>query len=201
MTTESDRLREARLAVGYRTASDAARAMGVGVSTYINHENGNAGLARSAKRYSRFFRVSLDWLLHGKGEMAHHKPSKYSIPIHGLVGAGAAVEMIGDTTEITPPDTIEMPGDGEIAGLIVRGDSQWPRWQEGETILYDPRPVLPQSLIGRYAIVQSTDGRRLIKILRRGKTERTWRLDSHNAPPEETELIGAWRYLGTIAAS
>jgi phage repressor protein C with HTH and peptisase S24 domain len=200
MSSESDRLREARIAAGFASASDAARAMGVGISTYINHENGSAGLSRSAKRYSRFFRVSLDWLLHGKGDMAHPKAVKYTIPIHGLVGAGAAVEMIGDTTEIEPPDTIDMPGDGEIAGLIVRGESQWPRWLEGETILYDPRPVLPQSLIGKYAVVQATDGRRLIKLLRRGKNDRSWRLESHNAPPEEAELIGVWRYLGTIAA-
>lgn len=61
------RLREIRKE-RYETASDAARATGVKISTYTNHENGTAGITRNAMIYSSHFRVSLDWLLSGRGE-------------------------------------------------------------------------------------------------------------------------------------
>lgn len=62
------RLRRARVAADYPTASAAVAAMGVGYSTYVSHENGTRGLyAVTAVLYSRFFSVSLDWLLAGEG--------------------------------------------------------------------------------------------------------------------------------------
>src|SRR5712691_4408768 len=62
------RLRFAREQAGYGRASDAARAIGVEEPTYLGHENGSRGLSRAGPRYARFFRVSLDWLLAGRGE-------------------------------------------------------------------------------------------------------------------------------------
>jgi len=62
-----DRLKWAREQANYAQASDAARAMGVKVATYIAHENGSRKLTRSADRYARFFRVSMEWLLTGRG--------------------------------------------------------------------------------------------------------------------------------------
>jgi DNA-binding XRE family transcriptional regulator len=71
MGTANDRLRQIR-AVKYATAELAAKAIGVPTSTYIQHENGNRGSGSipraAAERYSSFFRVSLDWLLTGKGD-------------------------------------------------------------------------------------------------------------------------------------
>src|SRR5690242_21909102 len=62
------RLRAAREQAGFARASDAARAMGIGEPTYLGHENGSRGLSRAAARYARFFHVSLDWLIGGRGE-------------------------------------------------------------------------------------------------------------------------------------
>src|ERR1041385_731612 len=62
------RLRRAREHAGFMRASDAARAMGIEEPTYLGHENGSRGLSRAAQRYAKFFRVSLDWLLAGRGE-------------------------------------------------------------------------------------------------------------------------------------
>ncbi len=71
MGTANDRLRQARSAK-YATAVDAAQAMGIKPPTYIQHENGTRGSGSipraAAQRYAAFFRVSLDWLLTGKGE-------------------------------------------------------------------------------------------------------------------------------------
>src|SRR5262249_62064193 len=64
------RLRVAREQAGFARASDAARAMGIEEPTYLGHENGSRGLSRSAPRYARFFGVSLDWLIDGRGAHA-----------------------------------------------------------------------------------------------------------------------------------
>lgn len=69
MSTPADRLRAARKAAGYRTATDAAKAMGAHRATYIGHENGNRGFANDAARYADFFGVNLDWILRNRGAM------------------------------------------------------------------------------------------------------------------------------------
>src|SRR5690349_20652560 len=63
----NQRLRRAREQAGFARASDAARAMGIEEPTYLGHENGSRGLSRAAPRYARFFGVSLDWLIDGRG--------------------------------------------------------------------------------------------------------------------------------------
>jgi len=69
MDKASERLRIARLRAGFETAKDAAEAMGVPVSTYLGHENGNRGYpAKKAELYARKFKVREQWLLYGVGE-------------------------------------------------------------------------------------------------------------------------------------
>lgn len=201
----NERLRTAREGAGYATAVAAAEAMGVRAPTYMHHENGTRDFTRgdTAQRYARFFRVNLEWLLTGAGEMRRSAPRSgeaAQIGVDGVVGAGAAVEMIEDPAGAEPVDFVTIPSDGTVGALRVRGDSQWPRFLDGETVLYDRRPVTPQTLIGKTAIVQTFDGRRLLKTLRRGPSENLWRLESHNAPPEDARLIGAWRFVGLLPA-
>ena len=62
------RLLQARERAGYASAIQAANAMGIAYPTYAAHENGMRGFSRSADRYARFFKVSLDWLMTGRGE-------------------------------------------------------------------------------------------------------------------------------------
>jgi phage repressor protein C with HTH and peptisase S24 domain len=62
-----ERLEYARRQAGYASAVSAAEAMGVAYPTYAAHENGQRGFDRTADRYARFFKVSLDWLILGKG--------------------------------------------------------------------------------------------------------------------------------------
>lgn len=72
MSNPNERLRQIREA-RYPTAVEAAEAIGTKVPTYIQHENGTRGSGSipraAAERYARFFRVSLDWLLSGKGDV------------------------------------------------------------------------------------------------------------------------------------
>ena len=62
------RLAQARILAGYESATEAAEAMGARPPTYMGHENGSRGFKAEAERYARFFKVSLEWLLTGRGE-------------------------------------------------------------------------------------------------------------------------------------
>ena len=65
----AERLRAARANAGFETAVDAAKALGVPVSTYIGHENGSRGYsAVRAALYARRYKVTEEWLLYGKGD-------------------------------------------------------------------------------------------------------------------------------------
>ncbi|WP_170153410.1 helix-turn-helix domain-containing protein [Roseiarcus fermentans] len=60
-------MRQARKDSGFDKANAAAEAMGVKVATYNHHENGTRPFRREASRYAKFFKVSLDWLVDGRG--------------------------------------------------------------------------------------------------------------------------------------
>ncbi|MBG6143592.1 DNA-binding XRE family transcriptional regulator [Labrenzia sp. EL_142] len=65
-----ERLRHARIRAGFSSATSAANALGIPVSTYASHENDNRGFkADLAAKYARRFGVSVNWLLFGTGEI------------------------------------------------------------------------------------------------------------------------------------
>ncbi len=190
-----DRLKRARIAAGYETAAEAARAMGLAKPGYTHHENGTRGFVASAERYARFFRVSLDWLLTGRGEM--RGASEALVPVIGVVAAGQA--SIPAEAEADLLGHVAAPAGESVHAFRVQGESMWPRFLEGEFILVDARPVNPQRLIGRYAMVQLMDGARMLKIIRAGSRPGLWTLESHNAPPlTDVELLAAWGWRGTL---
>lgn len=190
------RLRWARRRRGVST-DDAARALSIGRSTFTQYENGRRNFSRYAKRFARFFRVRLVWLTTGRGDP--FSETSEAIPIMGYVGAGATVDPINHAADAEFPLEIDLPGSVGIAALIVKGDSQYPRFRDGEVLLYETEPRKPQDLLNQYAVVTALDGRILIKILRDGGRPGFFRLESHNAPPEDCELMAAQRYVGLLA--
>jgi len=67
MSESSERLKAARSAKGFATATDAARAHGWKEATYLGHENGTRGMGRAAPQYAKAFGVTVGWLLNGEG--------------------------------------------------------------------------------------------------------------------------------------
>ncbi len=64
----NERLKAARKLAGYSSATEAAQAMGIATGTYAGHENGNRAFdVETAKRYAKFYKVALTWLLTGEG--------------------------------------------------------------------------------------------------------------------------------------
>lgn len=118
------------------------------------------------------------------------------IPMMGHVGAGGRVAPI-EADDQEPFDHIDWPDPAFLGALTVRGESQSPRWGDGEVILFDRRPRAPADLLGQYAVVDLLDGRRLVKIIKRASQREPknefWRLDSLNAPPEDNvRLLSAY---------
>lgn len=197
MKTPAERLIAARQAAGYASAAEAARALGVKFSTYAALENGQNGLSRSGERLAQAFRVDLNWLLTGRGDMRGKRPH---IPIMGVVAAGSSVVPVHDAAGGGDLGEIDLPERGRIAALIVKGDSMYPRFMDGEHILYDPTPVAPSRLINCYAVAQAVDGRIMIKMLKNGRSTGRFTLWSHNAPDEEVELLTCHRVLGMLTS-
>lgn len=68
MVEPKDRLQEARRDAGFDKPRDAAKAYGWNINTYHSHENGHRNISKEgAIKYSRRFRVNLEWLLTGRG--------------------------------------------------------------------------------------------------------------------------------------
>ena len=58
MSETNERLRKARIAAGYESASDAARAFGWTVSTYLGHENGDRPISKKAGvKYAKALKI------------------------------------------------------------------------------------------------------------------------------------------------
>ncbi|SDX97937.1 LexA family transcriptional regulator [Roseicitreum antarcticum] len=170
------RLREARERAGYADAASAARRFGWGETTYRSHENGQRGFKLDkAVQYGRAFRVSPEWLLLGKGD-----DLKKPVSLVGYVGAGAEVFAIDDggaLDELEPP-----PGIGPDAVAVgVRGDSMFPRYMDGDILIYD-RHIFIDQADGQECVVGLMDGRKFVKIVR-AEPDGTVTLESWNAPP------------------
>jgi len=188
MQEPHDRLKKVRVEAGFSTATQAAKSMGVPPPTYLGHENGTTGLRRDAAvRYAAFFRVSLDWLLTGKGA---HKRKPLS-PVVGEVGAGAEVFPFDDYPQGGGLEMVEAPtGEEGCVAVKIKGDSQYPL-QEGWLIFYRrlDQGVDEAKCLGELCVVKVSDGATLLKTVRRGTSKHHYRLESWNAPPREDVVL------------
>ena len=169
--------------------------MGIGVPGYSAHENGNRGFKEMAERYARFYRVNLEWLLTGRGLM---KGRKAGVPLVGKVGAGD-MRPIAEAVADGPIDWIELPDDCDVWALEIDGDSAAPRYRHGDSLLVDRDPVLPETMIGRYCVLELADGRRCAKRLQ--KVRGIFMLASENKEVEIEEsppIIGCYRIRAVI---
>lgn len=85
LDTVGKRLRWARERDGrYKSPTEAARAFGWNVSTYLGHENGDRTPGRPrAKQYASKYKVRWEWLLEGEGSPASKAAG---VPVEGFVG-------------------------------------------------------------------------------------------------------------------
>lgn len=127
LSTPAQRLQWARKNHGaYGNATEAARAFGWPVSTYLGHENGDRNPSRAAaKKYAKVYRVRWEWLLDNEGSpTAAIERDIQSVPLLSWVSAGKLAEP---ETQIPVEDVPLLAfadlGRGEFFALKVEGDS------------------------------------------------------------------------------
>jgi transcriptional regulator with XRE-family HTH domain len=178
MDTPGERLKRARQKARFSTATDAARAHGWVVSTYLGHENGDRIPSRtSAKRYAKAFQVTWDWLLEGSKAGSLELADIKTI---GCAGTGTEVELTQD------------PVPHKFAAIDVGGDALYPRYFDGERIFIDFDGGHPSRLVGQECVVKLGDGRVKLRVLRRGSSSDRYNLESWCASPiEDVEVVWA----------
>lgn len=120
-TDLAKRLVQARRAANFETVADAVRYLGVPYPTYAGHENGSSGFrAKTAEVYARKFKVSLDWLLTGRGGMQ----GQGVIPVEMEV---AGLPVLGNIQAGHWLETSFVDSDGEPEMLPAARDPRFPR--------------------------------------------------------------------------
>lgn len=179
MDTPGKRLKWARQNRSpYKKATEAANAFGWKVSTYLGHENGDRiPSRRKAKQYAARYKVPWEWILEGP---AGPPPSLKGEPaqphVKGMIAAGqeATFELsdeLDDPIDLPPPTAI---------GVRVRGNSMYPRYMDGEKLVYLPEQRPASELLGRECAVKLKDGGMIVKIIRPGSKRGLFNLESWN---------------------
>ncbi len=161
----SDRLREARLAAGYVRMADAMRAFGW-TKQYSQHERGDRKPPRDTlAKYAAAFRVSVDWLITGRGRGPNISAR---VNLMGKLGAGAQIAPNPDGSRL---ETVERPLDdiNSIGAAIVHGFELSPQFRDGD-VVYWRAPEAPENLLGYECVIKMPDGRLLIRTLERGSS-------------------------------
>ncbi|KQS90319.1 helix-turn-helix domain-containing protein [Rhizobium sp. Leaf386] len=120
-------------------------------------------------------------------ELLAEKATKRSnvVAVMGRIGAGA--EILPEDEQVPPEGLYEietpfpLPEDAEA--YEVKGESMWPRYDDGDIIICWKQGNDPEEMLGWEAAVKTAEGRRYLKRLLRGSVKGTYDLESHNAPP------------------
>jgi len=215
------RLEQARLARGFNNAKEAATYFGWPYATYAQHESGERGITRAAKKYAHAYRVSEGWLLTGEGQgpdgtMAapHIVPYEESrrtkggpvniVPGNSLVLADRmpvyAAAKGGDGHIIVtfdPVDYVKRPAELEHVkggyGLLIYGDSMIPAFWDGDMALVNPNlPAMRNKNVVLYHTPpHGGDAEAIVKQLN-GWTDTEWILQQWNPPMEFREFRQEW---------
>lgn len=179
--TPAERLLWARERHGiYKTPTEAAKAFGWTISTYLGHENGDRNPSRAAaKRYGRAYRVRWEWILEGEGSPT---AKAAEAPIMGEVSGLSAIvfypkEKVRDTSELPPgggTTTVAVQVcEGSMRGIA---DANW-------LIFFDHehRPPSPD-LVGKLCVVEIEKGEVLLRTLQPGRKKGRYDLESPSFP-------------------
>ena len=106
---------------------------------------------------------------------------KSVIPVLGYVGAGAEVYPIDDGDPLYEVVVNSALPAGTV-GAIIRGDSMFPIFEDGDLVAYAGDELTPEVVVGKTCMVKLEDDRMLIKTIRRGSADGMYTLTSTNAP-------------------
>lgn len=135
------RLKESRSSIGY-SQQKLAEKIGVSRSTIAMWETGGSQPDNEALvKLSSVLDVSIDYLL-GQTPNPAVKPASTAVRInvYGSVPAGIPVEAIEDIVDWEEIPSSMTTGGQEYIGLRVRGDSMYPKYMDGDTLIIQLQP-------------------------------------------------------------
>lgn len=90
------------------------------------------------KKYSQLFDVSLDYIL--GNERPVEGQDYITINVYGSIPAGIPIEAIEDISDTEDLSLKEYDRNKEYLGLVVDGDSMYPKYLDGDTIIIEKTP-------------------------------------------------------------
>lgn len=173
------------------TVAAVARLSGVPASTLYSYRDGKAQslLGITQEKIARGLNVTVDDLF------SPPSSSRRQIGVWGQIGAGAEVYPYSDYDfepmyRVTLPPTLD-PNEDYVA-FEIEGFSMPPA-EPGYIAVFRRIELPVESLLGTPCLVDTADGRRLFKRLRKGYTEGRFNLESWDGSPliEDVEITAA----------
>ncbi len=190
------RLKEGRILAGFKTASEAAESLGVAYPTYAGHENGSRGVEREAAQlYARRFKMSLDYLLTGRGPPTGAKGTRH-VTVAAHVEAGAWAESWEwpheDQYTVYIPDDREWKG-FTLYGAETRGPSMNKRYPERTVLVFnDVSETQEEPIPGKRYIVErrraSGETEHTVKTLYRDQEGKFWLIPESDDPRYQSPI-------------
>ena len=178
-----------------KTQRGLAKHMGLDPSRITEILNQSRSIKiEEAVEMADYLETSLDDLVARLGA-AVNRGAKASSLVVGYVGAGETVFSIDDHEKGSGLYKIDAPqGEGGGVCVVVRGNSMSPRFRDGEHLGYSREEGLDLTkCYGRECVVQTKDGRQLVKIVEPGNAVGEVTLVSVNsATPIEQNVPVEW---------
>ena len=89
-------------------------------------------------KYAEIFDVSTDYIL--KGYTGTTEQDYITINVYGSIPAGIPIEAIEDISDTEDLSLKEYDRNKEYLGLVVDGDSMYPKYLDGDTIIIEKTP-------------------------------------------------------------
>lgn len=122
-----------------KTQTDMAKILNVAKSTVSMYErNQREPGADILKKYAQTFDVTLDYIL--SNERPVEGQDYITINVYGSIPAGIPIEAIEDITDTEDLSLKEYDKNKEYLGLKVEGDSMYPKYLNGDTVIIEKCP-------------------------------------------------------------
>lgn len=134
----SKKIRQLRSEQGW-TQKQLSERLNVGKTTVSNYETGYSEPdLEILNKISKLFGVSIDYLL---GNNSSSKTQDYiTINVYGSIPPGIPIEAIEDIEDTEDLSLKEYDGGKTYLGLKVNGDSMYPKYLDGDTIIIEKTP-------------------------------------------------------------
>ena len=122
---------------------DVAQRLGIDRTTYAKYESGaSEPNHETLLKLSELFDVSADYLL-GREMSRNVSPASHAlrVPVLGVIQAGVPIDAIEDILDWEEVPASWAGGGREYFGLRVKGDSMYPKYLEGDTVILRKQPT------------------------------------------------------------